>query len=89
MIVVCFDAVRQGVAAPASGYGLQNIEDRFINVFAFGYDFNVMSPWNAGEDLWKISSFFLNVVAMEIFSHSLCEFPGFSSVSQCRIISFC
>ena len=39
MIVVCFDAVRQGVAAPASGYGLQNIEDRLIDIFAFGDDF--------------------------------------------------
>ena len=74
MIVVCFDAVRQGVAAPASGYGLQNIEDRLIDIFAFGDDFNMMTPWNAGEDLWKISSLFLNVVAVEIFSRSLCEF---------------
>ena len=74
MIVVCFDAVCLGVAAPASGYGLQNIEYRLIDIFAFGNDFNVMSPWNAGENLWKIGSFFLYVVAVEIFSRSLCEF---------------
>ena len=33
-----------------------------------------MSPWNAGENLWKIGSLFLYVVAVEIFSRSLCEF---------------
>ena len=80
MIVVCFDAVCQGVAAPASGYGLQNIEDRLIDIFAFGDDFNMMTPWNAGEDIWKISSLFLYVVGMEIFSRNLCEFPGFIAV---------
>ena len=55
----------QSVAVPASGNGRC---------------FQCDAPWNTGEDFRKINSTFLLVIAVEIFSRSLCEFPGFIAV---------
>lgn len=44
--------VVESLSAPPLFYRLSDIEKGFINVFAFGNDINMVSPWHKGEWQW-------------------------------------